>query len=123
MLRKNLIVLAVLTAAAVLALSACGGSGSDAGSGGAVSATVEVVGGQPEGGLQTIEARKGDAITLTVESDTGGEAHVHGYDLEKEAGPGAPAVFGFEATLEGIFDIELHQGPDETKIAELRVNP
>ena len=121
MLRKNLIVLVAFAAAVALALAACGGSdsGSPAAGGGPV--TIELVGGQPEGGPTTITVRKGDTVHLTVESDQEGEVHVHGYDLENTAGPGQPAVFDFTANIDGIFDVESHIA--DVKIAKLVVNP
>jgi hypothetical protein len=121
---ETTLTLAVIVTAAVLGLAACGGSDSSGdGGGSAAPVTVKFVGGQPEGGVQTIEAKKGETVHFTVESDQEGEAHLHGYDIEQEVAPGKPAVFDFEATIEGIFDLELHLDGDEAKIAELRVEP
>ena len=82
---------------------------------------IEVRGGEPVGGVTEIEARKGDTLRLTVSSDTPQHIHLHGYDVIKDAAPGAPARFRFRADLEGIFEIEL-EGPG-VQIAELRVEP
>lgn len=83
--------------------------------------TVRVEGGQPVGGVEEIEVEKGDDIRIRVTADAPEEVHLHGYDVEKPVGPGEPAVFTFEADLEGIFEIELHG--TATEIASLRVNP
>ena len=66
-----------------------------------------MVGGEAEGGAQTIEASNGQKVRIVVRSDQTGDIHLHGYDIEKEAGPGKPAVFAFTADLEGIFEIGI----------------
>ena len=173
MLGKNVMLLAVLAAAAAFALSACSGSESS-GAGEEPAATtaapaetavptteaaatteeetetattetepsetapvetettappaedpevvvVRLVGGEPQGGVRTIRVRQGDVVRLRVESDQASEIHVHGYDIEQEAGPGKPAVFKFTADLEGIFEVESHVG--EKQIVKLVVEP
>src|SRR5665809_150754 len=66
---------------------------------------IEVEGGSPVGGVEKIEADKGDEVLLEVETDAPAEVHVHGYDVFEEAEPGKPAKFGFPAELEGIFEV------------------
>jgi hypothetical protein len=61
-----------------------------------------------------------------VSSDAPDEIHLHGYDIELEAAPGAPARFSFKANLEGVFEMESHTAEDagqEPLIANLVVNP
>lgn len=82
---------------------------------------VKVVDGEPKGGPLEVEVRRGDAIAFEVESDSADEIHVHGYELYEQVKPGRPAVFEFDADLEGIYEVELHGAG--TRIAELRVNP
>ena len=41
----------------------------------------------PEG----ISAREGDRVTISIESGEPIELHVHGYDVEREVGPGEPS--------------------------------
>ena len=65
---------------------------------------------------------KGDTIAFTVTSDEPGEVHVHGYELMQDVTPDAPATVSFEATIDGIFDVELHYADDEIEIAKLTVN-
>ena len=83
--------------------------------------TVAVKDGQPVGGVETLSFTKGDQIEFEVTSDTADEVHVHGYDIEEAVGPGKPASFSMKATIEGIFEVELHGSG--TEIASLKVNP
>ena len=82
---------------------------------------IHLVGGQPVGGKRKISVKKGDTIRLKVTSDEPGEIHVHGFDLEQEAGPGKPASFTFQANIEGRFEVESHASG--AQIAEISVNP
>lgn len=82
---------------------------------------IRVQGGEPVGGVREISVRRGDTVQITVTSDAPQHVHLHGYDLIRDAAPGTPARFRFEARLEGIFEIEL-EGPG-VQIAELRVEP
>jgi len=82
---------------------------------------IETKGGKPVGGVRELVVQAGDVVRFTVTSDVAEEVHVHGYDILKEVGPGAPARFRFEATLEGIYEVEL-EGSGEP-ILELRVEP
>ena len=82
---------------------------------------IEVVGGQPQGGIAGLDFNQGDEIRFDVTSDTADEVHVHGYDIEEEVPAGGTAKFDFPADLEGVFEVELHSS--ETQIAELTVNP
>mgnify|MGYP001310671764 CR=1 FL=1 len=77
--------------------------------------------GAPVGGLEKIDVSKGDVIRLTVTSNTADEVHVHGFDIEKEVGPGNPAAFRFTADIEGRFEVESHE--KAIPIAEITVNP
>jgi hypothetical protein len=80
----------------------------------------------PAGGVRRIQVRKGDFVRLTVESDVSGQLHLHGYDIERKAGPGAPARFAFRARIEGIFELESHEaerGGGDPVIARLVVEP
>jgi hypothetical protein len=82
---------------------------------------ISVRGGDPVGGVKTIEVEKGDRIRFTVSSDQSDEVHVHGYDIERPVGPGAPASFNFSADADGIFEVELHGSG--AQIASLEVQP
>jgi len=82
---------------------------------------IEVVGGQPQGGIAGLDFNQGDEIRFDVNSDAADEVHVHGYDIEEEVPAGGTAKFDFPADLEGVFEVELHSS--ETQLAELTVNP
>lgn len=86
---------------------------------------IRLRGHRPSGGVRRIEARKGELVRLTVESDAADEIHLHGYDLTREARPGEPARFSFRADAEGIFEIESHEAEHagEPLIARLVVEP
>jgi hypothetical protein len=46
-------------------------------------------------------------VRIVVSADVSDEIHVHGYDLHADVAPGQEAVVEFEATIPGIFEIEL----------------
>ena len=83
--------------------------------------TVRVVGGKPQGGLQTVSFVKGDRVRLRVVSDVADEIHVHGYDLKKDVAKGGSVEFTFPATIEGVFEVELENAG--VQIANLEVRP
>ena len=82
---------------------------------------IRVKGLKPVGGVEKIKAEKGDTVRFTVTSDQQENVHLHGYDVERDVGPGRRASFNFKADIEGIFEIELEQSA--VPIAELRVEP
>jgi hypothetical protein len=82
---------------------------------------VRVRGGAPVGGVERIRVESGDTVRFTVSADSADEVHVHGYDIERQVGPGKTARFRFPARLEGLFEVELHGSGAE--IAELEVRP
>jgi FtsP/CotA-like multicopper oxidase with cupredoxin domain len=87
---------------------------------------INVKGGVIDGDVKSIEVAKGDTVRIVVSSDVDDEIHLHGYDIEKEAGPGKPARFKFKATLEGAFELESHAAEDAGKeplLARLLVGP
>ena len=84
--------------------------------------TIRVVGGEPEGGVQEIEASKGDTVRFEVRSaDTSAEVHLHGYDVSKDLEAGGSVSFRIKADIEGVFEVELEE--TKTPIAELSVEP
>lgn len=70
---------------------------------------VEVVGGEPAGGVRSYLVESGQTVQVTVVSDTADEAHLHGYDLDAELVPGTPATITFTADMAGSFEMELHE--------------
>jgi len=123
--RIGLIVGAVVVALLALKLLS---SGDDDGGGSSATETtrIEIRGAEVAGGLADIKVTKGDRVRIVVASDADDELHLHGYDIEKEAGPGKPARFELTADVEGIFEIESHTAEDAGKdplIATLTVEP
>ena len=87
---------------------------------------IQIQGGQVVGGPKEIKTAKGDPVQIVVTADTADEIHLHGYDITKNAAPGAPARFSFKANLEGVFEMESHTAEDAGQIplvANLVVNP
>lgn len=69
---------------------------------------VQVTGGQVTGDIGRVPVPLGERVTVTITSDVADEAHLHGYDLTAGLAPGTPAELGFEATVPGVFELELH---------------
>jgi hypothetical protein len=83
--------------------------------------SARIEGGSVVGGIQRWQAAQGDDVRMVIRSDVDDEIHLHGYDIEKPVGPGAPAVFAFTATIAGRFELESHEGGGQ--IAQLDVEP
>ena len=77
---------------------------------------IEIKDGQPVGGLKKISVEKGEQVEIDLTSDAAGEAHLHGYDIEKELQPGKTAKFRFKADIEGVFELELHPSTQLAKV-------
>ena len=69
--------------------------------------TIAVAGGQVTGDTGRLKVAVGDNISIGVTSDTADEVHLHGYDVSAPVAPGQPAQLLFEATIPGVFEIEL----------------
>jgi hypothetical protein len=61
------------------------------------------------------------AVRLTVGGDVSDEVHLHGYDLHADVAPGQDATIEFDATIPGVFEIELEGSG--VLIGELQVAP
>lgn len=83
--------------------------------------TIVVKNGRPVGGVDEIAVDAGERLRFEVRSNSSDEVHIHGYDVEREVGPGVIAEFDFPATIEGLFEVELHGSGEQ--IAELRIEP
>jgi hypothetical protein len=70
---------------------------------------VDYAGGQVRGDTGRVPVEAGSAVTIAITSDVADEAHLHGYDLEAELAPGRPAETSFDATIPGVFELELHE--------------
>jgi hypothetical protein len=65
--------------------------------------------GKASGDTGRVPVAKGTSVTLVVTSDVADEVHLHGYDMEKELSPGTPVTLQFDATITGVFEVELHK--------------
>ena len=70
---------------------------------------VQVSGGRVHGDTGRVPVAAGSHVTLVVTSDVADEVHVHGYDKEQELSPGQPAEIVLDATIPGVFEVELHE--------------
>jgi hypothetical protein len=70
---------------------------------------INVVDGQPEGGVQDYDVDEGKEVILIVTADVEDEVHLHGYDLAADVAPGNPARITFTADDVGEFEIELEE--------------
>ena len=68
---------------------------------------ITAAGGQVTGDTGRLEVAVGEAVAVRVTSDTADEVHLHGYDVSAPVAPGQPAELLFEATIPGVFEIEL----------------
>ena len=100
-----------------VALAACGGgSGSQE-----HTFTIRIQDGAPAGGAATFRVRQDDMVTFSISSDTEGEVHLHGYDLENKMTPGETVIFSFTANATGRFLIEIEG--KEVELGYLEVQP
>lgn len=73
---------------------------------------LSVSNGKASGSNGTLRVTQGDNVELRWSSDRPMRLHLHGYDIETEVSPQAPAVMSFRANIAGRFSIEEHaQGP------------
>ena len=111
--------------AASATTSATSGSASSSASGTLSAGTeqrieVTFANGKASGSTGRVQVAKGTSVTLVVTSDVADEVHVHGYDIEKELTAGTPVTLQFDATVAGIFEVELHHA--ETVLLRLQVS-
>jgi hypothetical protein len=99
---------------AATAATAASGTSSSSGAGtasGAAEQRIEVTfaHGAASGDAGRVKVATGTAVTLVVTSDVADEVHVHGYDIEKQLTAGEPVTLQFDATIAGVFEVELHE--------------
>jgi hypothetical protein len=87
----------------------------------AVQVVVEVRDGGPVGGVRRVDVERGERVELVVRSDVDDHVHVHGVDLFRDVGPGAPARLRFRASVPGVIEVELEDR--HLLLAELEVRP
>ena len=115
MRRVSPVVLAVVPAlVAALLLAACGDGGPKD-----REFSIDYVSGQASD--RVFKAKQGDRVTIKVKSDSEGEVHLHGYDIEADIEAGQLVVITFEARVTGRFLIEEEH--TETVMAYLEIEP
>jgi hypothetical protein len=82
---------------------------------------IRVEGGEAVGGTEDIDVTKDETVEIDVTADAADEAHLHGYDITKDVGPGKAARFRFKADIEGVFELELHHSG--AQLAKITVKP
>jgi hypothetical protein len=78
----------------------------------------------PEGGpqgIRRVQTQQNERVVLLIRSALADHAHLHGYDLLADVGPGVTARIGFRASVPGRFEIELEDRGQP--FAELTVTP
>jgi hypothetical protein len=112
-------VAALVAVVAIVVIVVAGGGSGDSGSSNAAT-----TGGAPlltQGKVTKLQYTQGDQVRFRVRTKNADEVHVHGYNLEKETQAGKTLTISFKATINGIFEIELHHA--DVQIGQLTVNP
>jgi len=99
-----------------LLLAACGGGGPQE-----RSFNINIADGKPVAGPTMFRVKQGDTVTFNISSNTAGELHLHGYDLEVELDPGKTVTLSLTANATGRFLFEVEQ--TEVEIGFLEVQP
>jgi hypothetical protein len=74
----------------------------------------------PEG-IERIDVEQDERVVLVIRSGIADHAHLHGYDLMVDVGPGIVARIRFRADIPGRFELELEDRGQQ--FAELTVAP
>jgi hypothetical protein len=82
---------------------------------------ITVRGGTPVGGIRRVTVARNRNVLLIVRADVSDHVHLHGYNVMRDVGPGAPARLQFRATIPGRFEVELEDAG--LQIADITVNP
>jgi FtsP/CotA-like multicopper oxidase with cupredoxin domain len=70
---------------------------------------------------RTLSFDQGDTVRFRVRHGEAEEVHIHGYDIKKDLAANETADVSFEASIPGIFEIELeHSG---APLGRLKVQP
>jgi hypothetical protein len=111
-------VAALVAVVAIVVIAIAGGGSGDNGDGSASTTGVPLL---TQGKVTKLDYTQGDQVRFRVRTDEADEVHVHGYNIERETQAGKPVEISFEATINGIFEIELHHS--DAQIGQLTVQP
>lgn len=78
-----------------------------------------VKGGKLVSGEALLQVRRGERVSLRIQSDSQDEVHLHGYDLRAPILPGETARLQFTADRTGRFGLELHKAHGELGALEV----
>jgi hypothetical protein len=110
---------ALVAVVAVVVILVAGGGSDSGGSDNAATTGAPLL--TQDKGVTKLRYTKGDQVRFRVRTKDADEVHVHGYNIEKETQPGKTLTISFKATINGIFEIELHH--TDAQIGQLTVNP
>ena len=112
-------VAAVLAIVAVVVIVLAGGGSDDNSTSNAASdGQVPLL---TQGKVTKLQYTQGDQVKFRVRTNAADEVHVHGYNIERETQANKPLTVSFKATINGIFEIELHHA--DVQIGQLTVQP
>jgi hypothetical protein len=111
-------VAAVIAVVAIVVIIVAGGGSGSSSSDSAATAGVPLL---TQGKVTKLQYTQGDQVRFRVKTSSADEVHVHGYNIEKETQAGTPLTVSFKATINGIFEIELHHA--DAQIGQLTVQP
>lgn len=103
-----------------------GGAGPDtsgSGSGAASPSSVVVSPVLTASGSKTVKVDKGETVTIRARSGRASTLHIHGYNKMIELKPDKVGRVTFKASIDGEFEIELHNTDGEVQVGTLRVSP
>lgn len=83
--------------------------------------TIRLVGGEPVGGVRSLDFGASREVRFTVASDDEQEIHVHGYDVTRTVPAGRSTTISFAPRLQGVYEVESHTTGEP--IARLRIAP
>jgi hypothetical protein len=72
--------------------------------------TIRYVDGKLTAPKGRVKVKRGSTVQLVVTSDKADEVHLHGYDKSVDVTAGGTARLTFEATIPGVFEVELEHG-------------
>jgi len=78
-----------------------------------------VKGGKLVSGEALMKVRRGEQVSVRIQSDRKDEVHLHGYDLKAPIIPGETARLQFTADRTGRFGLELHKAHGELGTLEV----
>ena len=121
--RLSLLLVALVLCAIVLA--ACSSS-SEEEAAKAIVFELNIVGGELSIEPGIIRVEQGDDVILRIDADEQGILHLHGYEIEKEVGPGGSIDIEIVADTTGRSSITFHPGGSDQKevnLGALEVRP